>query len=159
MGKDFLTLIEESINLELNVADLYFLFHGLFKEDAKFWWELSLEENNHAALIRGVKKLFLLKNLFPYDLIEDRLQVLVDTNSKLTSLIKKFRVNPPSREEAFNIAFSIENSAGELRFQRFMDKEANSEIDDIFQKLNKYDKDHAKRISSYMKRKGIRLQS
>jgi len=159
MGKDFTALIEESINLELNVADLYLLFNKLFPEDADFWWELSLEEKNHGALLRSGKEVFLPRNKFPHDLIEDRLHVLVDINSEINSLIKKYEVNPPSREKAFNVALNIENSAGELHFQRFMDKEANLKIDDIFKQLNKDDKNHAKRISSYMKRNGIRLQS
>ena len=98
MEKDFTTTIEESINLELNVADLYLLFYKLFPEDADFWWELSLEEKNHGALIRSGKELFLPIKKFPHDLIEDRLQALVDTNSKLNSLVKKYEVNPPSRE-------------------------------------------------------------
>lgn len=159
MRNAFSTLIEESIKLELNVADLYLLFHKLFSEDTDFWLELSLEEKNHSALLRTGEELFLPLGKFPHRFIEDRLHALVDINSKVKSLINKYEANPPSREEAFNIALSIENSAGELHFQRFMDKKANSKIDEIFQQLNKHDKDHANRISSYMKRNGIHLQS
>lgn len=88
-------LIDESINLELNVASLYLLFNKLFPEDA----------------------------------------------------------------EAFNIALNIENSAGEIHFEKFMNKETELKIDHIFQQLNKDDKDHANRISSYMNRNSIPLQS
>ncbi|MEA3487197.1 MAG: hypothetical protein U9R20_06020 [Thermodesulfobacteriota bacterium] len=69
MDKDFSYLIEESINLELNIADLYFLFHELFPEDADFWWRLVLEEKNHAALIRSGKKYFEPVNKFPRNLL------------------------------------------------------------------------------------------
>ena len=159
MEKDLTALIKESINLELNAANLYLLFHTLFPEDAVFWWELTLEEKNHAALLRSGKELFLPRDKFPHDLVEDRLQDLIDTNSELNSLIEEYEVNPPSREEAFNIALSVENSAGELHFQRFMDKKPSSRMAEIFQELNKDDKNHAERISSYMKCNSIRLQS
>ena len=153
------TLIEESINLELNVAELYLLFNNLFPEDEDFWWELSMEEKNHAALLRSGKESFLPVDKFPLDLIENRLQVLVDANSEISSLIKKYEVNPPSRAEAFRAAFNIENSAGEIHFERFMNKKAELKIDHIFQQLNKDDKDHANRINSYMKRKSIPLKA
>ena len=159
MGKDLTTLIDESINLELNVANLYLLFHELFQEDRSFWWKLIMEEEGHAALLRSGKELFLPRNKFPHDLIDDRLRLLVDTNSRVHSLIEECEINPPSREEAFNIAFSLENSAGELHFQRFMDGEPSSKMDAIFQELNKDDKNHAERISSYMNSHGILLQS
>ncbi|MEN8141716.1 MAG: rubrerythrin family protein [Thermodesulfobacteriota bacterium] len=159
MGDDFAYLLEESLQLELNIADLYLLFEKLFPEDAKFWWQLSLEEKNHGALIRSGKEMFLPIGQFPHDFIKDRLQILIDTNSEINSLIRKYQDNGPSREEAFNIAFDIENSVGELHYQVFMDREAGSKIDDIFQQLNKNDKDHADRIKFYMQANNISLQS
>jgi ferritin len=159
MNKDVTSLIEESINLELNVCDIYSFFHKLFPEDAEFWWELVFEEKNHAALIRSGKEYFEPVNKFPHNLLHHSLQNLKDTNSKLLSLIKNFENTPPSREEAFNIAFKIENSAGELHFQKFMDEEANSTTDKIFKQLNKDDKEHAMRIRSYMEKHGISIQS
>ncbi|GBD99198.1 hypothetical protein BMS3Abin07_01231 [bacterium BMS3Abin07] len=159
MDKDFTLLMEESTNLELNVADLYLLFNSLFPEDSNFWWELALEEKSHAALIRSGKDFFEPKNQFPHDLLADSLQTLKDINSKLNLLIKKYKDTSPSREEAFNIAFKLENSASELHYQNFMSKETSSRIDNIFKQLNKDDKDHAMRICSYMENHGIPLQS
>ena len=156
MEKDFIALIDESIKLELNVADLYMLFLKLFPADADFWWKLVLEEKNHAALIRSGKEYFEPLNKFPHDLLANSLQKVKDTNSSLKSMIKKLESVSPLRQEAFNIAFEIENSASELHFQKFMNKkEANLKIDDIFKRLNKDDKDHALRISSYMEKHGI----
>jgi hypothetical protein len=83
---------------------------------------------------------------------------LVDANSEISSLIKKSKVNPPSRTEAFNIALNIENSVGEIHFERFMNQETELKIVNIFQQLNRDDKDHANRISSYMNRNNIPLQ-
>ena len=159
MNNDVTSLIDESINLELNVSDIYSLFHKLFPDDAEFWWKLLLEEKNHAALIQSGKEYFEPINKFPHNLLHHSLQNLKDTNSKLRALIKKFEKTPPSREKAFNIAFKIENSAGELHFQEFMDEETNSTTDNIFKELNKDDKDHAMRIRCYAEQHGISVKS
>jgi ferritin len=159
MEKDLTALINESMNLELNVAELYLMFHDLFPEDAAFWWNLVVEEKNHAALFRSGEELFLSRSKFPVDLVRGPLQDLIDKNRELSSLIEEYERNPPSREEAFNIALSIENSAGELHFQRFMDKDPGSRMGEIFQQLNQDDKDHVEKISSYMKCNNVRVES
>jgi hypothetical protein len=56
---------------------------------------------------------------------------------------------------AFNIALRLEQSAGEIHFQDYMTSEADSEMDRIFKRLNQDDKDHAKRIQSYMTQHNI----
>ena len=157
MEKDLAALIKESIDLELNIAELYLVFHNLFPEDLAFWWNLTVEEENHAALLRSGKELFLPRNKFPRDLVHGFLQDLINKNRELNSLIEECDRNPPSREEAFNIALSIENSMSELHFQRFMDREPSSRMEEIFQKLNQDNKNHAEKISSYMKGKNIHL--
>lgn len=157
MDENFGALVEESINLELNMAALYLVFHKLFPEDADFWWTLVLEEKNHAALIRSGKDSFMAVDKFPSDLISDSLQELKDTNGRIALFLKRCEVDPPSREEAFGLAVELERSAGELHFQEFMEKETGSKIDEIFRQLNKDDKDHERRIRLYMKRNGIRL--
>ena len=96
---------------------------------------------------------------FPHEILSDSLQDLKETNKKLRSLLKQFKDIPPSRELAFNTALEIEASAGELHFQHFMDKETNSTIDKLFQFLNRQNKDHVKRIRSYMKENDISIES
>jgi ferritin len=151
MNNGIASLAEESINLELNVSDIYHLFHSLFPDDASLWWELVLEENNHAALIRNGIEQFEPVGAFPREILSDSLQDLKETNMKLRSLLQQFKNIPPSRELALNTALELEASAGELHFQHFMEKEADSTIEEIFQHLNREDKDHAERIHSYMK--------
>ena len=159
MNNDITALAEESINLELNVSKIYYLFYNYFADDANLWWQLALEENDHADLIRhGIEK-FEPIGEFPHEILSDSLQDLKSTNKKLRSLLKQFKDIPPSRELAFNTALEIEASAGELHFQHFMDKETNSKIDELFQFLNRGDKDHAKRIRSYMKNNNISVES
>jgi hypothetical protein len=155
MDSDLDIRIEESIALELNVSEIYSLFRDLFPRDAEFCQELVMEEKNHAALIRTGRDYFEPINKFPHHLLEGSLQELEDTNNYLRSLIQAFKETPPSREKAFQVALEIENSAGELHFQDFMEEKNNSKIDSIFKRLNNDDKDHALRISSYMEENGI----
>lgn len=154
---DLTALIDEAINLELNMSDLYLLFNKVFSEDRPFWWGLSLEEKNHAALIKSGKDYFLPTDKFPVTLIENCLESMKNMNAEIITLVEKFKNNVPSRQEAFNTAIKIENTAGELHFQRFMEKDSESKVDQIFLKLNKEDKDHAKRLGAYMDKKGIEL--
>ena len=43
MSQNLSQLLKEAIQLELNVAKLYLLFHKLLPEDAEFWWTWSLK--------------------------------------------------------------------------------------------------------------------
>lgn len=155
MSENIDSIINESIILELNISDLYLLFNSLFPQDSNFWWQLTLEEKNHAALIRSGKEFFVMQDIFPDDILDGSFEELKNTNNYLLSLIKKYKATTPTREIAFNTAHKIENSAGELHYQLFLEKEAKSKADTIFQKLNNDDRDHAIRIRSYMKKNGI----
>jgi hypothetical protein len=151
-------LIDESIKLELNVADLYTIFCKAFPGDYAFWSKLALEEEHHASLIRGARDAWLPGREFPHELLAPKVDMLLETNSKLVSLLEEYRHNPPSREIAFNVAFNLEESAGEVHFQRAMEQPPTSTIMEVFQLLNRDEKDHARRILAYMSDKGIELR-
>ena len=155
MYEELSQLIDESIKLELNVAELYKIFDEAFPEDAYFWSKLLMEEENHAALIRGVAETYDLSVEFTADMLFPSLQDLKNANSKIVSLIVEYRSNPPSRETAFNVALELEQSSGEIHFQRFMEKESNDRIIQVYQQLNKDNKNHAARLRSYMEKHGI----
>jgi len=153
-----MSLFDESIQLELNVAELYRIFYDAYPEDSDFWWQLILEENNHAALIKAGRDKFFPKGLFPEEVMAPSLGSVQEINAELSAMLKKYQAIPPSREDAFNIAIYIEESAGEKHFQEFMSKSSGSDIDKLFQKLNSNNKDHAERLYSYMKSHDIVLQ-
>jgi len=156
--KDTLSkMLDESIFLELNVAKLYLLFHEIFPEHAMFWWRLHLEEKNHAALIRSIKELFKPAGKIPTNLLSSSLQKLQDSNATITSLRDQYSDIKPSTEEAFNIALKLELTAGEIHYQEFMDKDQNSMLDKIFQKLNQDDKHHAIRLCAHMRHHNITI--
>lgn len=59
-------LIDESIKLELNVADLYKILLNTFPEDSELWSTLVREEEKHADLIQSMKGTFLLPRSIPF---------------------------------------------------------------------------------------------
>lgn len=148
-------LFEEAILMEKNVAELYLLFHQQLEEDASFWWELALEEENHAALLKTAREMMAMKNLaVPDDLLPDNLEDLKTSNALIREEYEVFR-KTPSRNRAFQLALKIENSAGELHYDQFMHRTPDSRLRKVFFKLNGDDKDHARRIKEYMTRHGI----
>lgn len=155
MTNDIELLLEESIRLELNVADLYMLFSDLFKEDAEFWWGLCLEEKNHAALLRSGRESFLQRGAFPEELVGSNLAELKGANEMLVDTIRKYGETAPTRKEAFELALHLEESAGEIHFQNAMKDAAGSPFLKVFQKLNMDDKDHARRIREQMVLRGL----
>jgi ferritin len=149
-------LIEEAIRLEQNVAELYLLFHRLFPEDAQFWWRLSMEEQNHAALLKTVSQMNDTRIQIPKDILPCQLKELKNVNRLLRSAMEEL-ASSPDRTRAFQLAYTIENSAGELHYDKFMKYGTRSQISEVFRKLNGDDMDHAARILHYMKQRNMEL--
>ena len=158
MSKDLIKLAQEAMRLEYNVSKLYMIFRDTYPQDADFWWQLVIEEGNHAALIKSGLDYFMPAGLFPEGMLPS-MEELQEANKELEALIEKYAANPPSRETAFNVALKTEMSAGEIHFQQTMTKSADSKVLAMFQKLNQDDKDHAKRIRAYMKENQIAIQT
>ncbi len=158
MNKTLEQFFDETIQLELNVAELYTVFQGTFPDDAIYWEQLIVEEKNHASLIKNGKAHFELFNKFPLEMFAPSLEELKSTNSTIVKLLEKHRDTPPSREDTFNLALKLEQSVGEIHFQQFMEKNSTSILDSTFQQLNRDDKDHAMRIRSYMKDHTIEIK-
>lgn len=147
-------LLEEAINLEMNVSDIYMMFSNSFPDDREFWWQLCVEEKNHAALLKaGIE--FVSANMFPEELLFARIEDLQKVNSELTRIKEEYGLRPPSRHEALRLALKLEDSAGESHFQLVMENEADSAAAKLFQKLNDDDKDHSRRIRMYAERRNL----
>ena len=154
MKDEFNTLIEKAIQLELNVAELYIHFYRLFPSDAAFWWELAIEEKNHAALLKTLQQM---KNAYvdiPDEFYPAGKEALEESNKKISSAIREFDKNP-DRTRAFHTAYEIENSAGEIHYESFAKSISSSQVATIFKKLNGGDINHAARIRNYMSEVGI----
>ena len=145
---DIIKYFDEAIKVELNASKIYAIFSQKFPEDKSFWWSLSLEEINHASLIES-EKLFYEVNVFPDELFSVDLEELIKLNDSLHIIMEQFKDNI-SLENAFKIALEIENSAMELNYQKLAESASSDRAVNLFQELNRADKDHAKRISDYM---------
>jgi ferritin len=158
MAPTVATLLDESIQLELNLAKLYTLFNDHFPEDEEFWWQLSIEERSHAALLQQEKKQPQPLVFFPENLLAKDLEALQANNAVIVEQVEKFAKSPCSRGEALNLALKIEMSAGEAHFQEFMESETGSLTADLFKQLASEDQNHARRIRDYMKQNGIKAE-
>ena len=125
--------IDEAIQLELNAAEIYYIFAAAIPEDANFWATLAWEEKNHASVLKTGKEILLPMDKFPLEILPNVIQTIVDTNRWLNSLKEEFAENKPDRETAFAIAIKIEGSAGEQHFQRVMENPSDSTIVKILQ--------------------------
>ena len=76
------------------------------------------------------------------------LPALVRINNRFASLLQEYREKSPSRMTAFNMAISLEESAGEWHYQKAMEMPTGSEYLQLFKTLNKDSRDHADRIIS-----------
>lgn len=143
--------LKESVEMELNVGEVYQIFSVKFPQDYNFWWKISMEEMNHAALIESINDIFFTEGILMPEEIEKQTDVLHKLNLIVKERIERYKMVPPTRAEAFKYGFELENSVGEFHFQFFMTSESNSQMAKIFQKLNGDDVNHAKRMANYMK--------
>jgi hypothetical protein len=147
MDQSIFAFIDEAVKIELNMSRLYSIFSEYIDEDRAFWNRLETEERNHAALLKTAKE-FVNFNKFPNNLVPENLEALVESNRLILETIDQF-IGNPGREMAFSLAIELEKSAGEVHFQHFMEEKPNDKVAEIFQQLNRSDKDHAERISLY----------
>ena len=148
-----LSIIDESIQLEINMSNLYSLFHDFFPENNEFWRDLYLEERNHAKLLRKIKDSFLdEKEEYPEELFSKSLDSLKSSNALVGEFIKKYTKKPPSPTEACEVAIHFESMAGEIHFDRFFNRSSSTDFEKVFFKLNGSDKDHKLRIKEYLKK-------
>ena len=157
MGNKIVEILNESIKLELNVAELYMLFYEIFPEDSSFWWDLCMEEKNHASLLRSGLEFVKTSEIFPEEVLAPTIEKLHEINTMITGLIKEYRENKPSKDKAFSISITLEKSAGEFHFQESMNSISDSKLLKVFQMLNKDDRDHAERIEQYARSLGFDL--
>lgn len=155
--KNFIKLLDESIKLELNVYKIYIHFKNIFPIDEKFWWKIAMEEQEHAAILKSCRDYFAPLGLLPETLISESITLLLKSNRFCTETLEKIENKQPSREDAFNIALSIETNAGEINYQNFMHKETDNELYKMFQKLNGDEIGHYTRIKEYMMTNNIKI--
>ena len=152
MDPDQKELFKEAIQIELNVSKLYRLYSELFEDDRKFWLKLSIEEMNHATLLKSGMEEFIDINLFPDELVYNNLNELKQVNYVIKQLKDEYFTNPPDKKKAYDIALSIEESNQEKQFSIFMKIPPKSKAIKLFQSLNGDNTNHIERINNLIKK-------
>lgn len=158
MGVGIDLLLDELYNIEILMSDLYNFFKKIFPDDADFWWTLSQEELNHASLLSSVKETFIPIGKYPSFIDDVTFDSAFNEGQRLKNTIEYVKSTAIEREEAFNLAFSLENSVMEEHYQNFMNAANSNNVDKVFQKLNSFDKDHAERVKNRAKDVGIQIK-
>lgn len=152
-----LDIIDQGIELELLLSDLYMVFCDCFTDDRDLWWRLSVEEKHHASFLESGKDVLLPFDKFPTEILPKSIVELTNVCNQITKVIQYCKDKAVSREQAFNYAVFIEGSAGEAHYQSAIEKEANSDVLRVFHVLNEGDKNHKTRILAYMEEHGIEV--
>lgn len=147
--EEVIKLLDTAISVELKISELYLVYKDLLPDHSGFWWQLVIEEKNHAALLETVKSFVKMNVSIPEELYTYKIDDLEKVKRRVDQLIEEITA-APSNELAFKNAYELELSTGELHYQLFMQKDDDSRLSAIFRRLNKEDKDHASRIRSYM---------
>ena len=150
-GNTIEELLNEAINLELNIQDLYLFYSKTYSRDHTFWWKLQLEEGNHASLLKAIRKRSqetLIKDAS--SILSEDYEELKKANDLIKTTLTKWKSTPASQSEAYQFALKIEQSAQELHLQNTIEQESELEIIKLFKKLTGADRDHAKRISELL---------
>jgi hypothetical protein len=149
-----LKYLDEAVQNELNVSELYKMFYEYYPEDYNFWWTLSIEEQKHASLLNSGKEFHKIGDV-DFEMSESDIKVLFELNKGFQTIVEDFQTNP-SRRYAFDIALGIENTVMERHYESFMTThKKNDQISKILQKLNHDDVDHMNRIKQYMSENNI----
>lgn len=148
-------ILERLVEIELKTSDLYTIFRNAREEDAEFWSGLALEEINHASIIKGAISSFVEEGLYPVEVPPPTLAELNQVVRRLNQLLAKFRKRPPTRASTFRIALEIEDSSGEVHYQRAVEATPQTVFLEMFQKLNAGEADHAQRIREYIGAKSL----
>ncbi|MCF8368145.1 MAG: hypothetical protein K9G76_03825 [Bacteroidales bacterium] len=143
-------LFKNAILLELKMAHLYLLFKEMFKEDVEFWWKLSLEEINHASLIKGISYLGELTGQYPKSIVPERVEMIENSRKRIEKELEKYEHGDYTRFDALKTAYELELIAGEVHCQTFIPSIAGDEDFAQIKEFNKNDIEHAARIKQYL---------
>jgi rubrerythrin len=150
-GNTIEELLNEAINLELNIQDLYVFYSKTYSRDHTFWWKLQLEEGNHASLLKAIRKRSQETLILDASsILSEDYEELKKANDLIKTTLTKWKSKPASQSEAYQFALKIEQSAQELHLQNTIEQESELEIIKLFKKLTGADRDHAKRISELL---------
>ena len=157
MDKKITEILDEFIRQELLVLDIYSLFEKTFREDSEFWYKLSQEELSHSITLEAERDSFSEEGLLPVELVQVDLEALQKQNSLLSGFYEELKNSAPSREQAFSIAYALEQTMLETIYASCLDKHPETRALKIFQSISSDEKEHIERILQYASKIGIEV--
>ena len=157
MDKKTTEILDESIRQELLVSDIYSLFEKTFREDSEFWYKLSQEELSHSITLEAERDSFSEEGLLPVELVQVDLEALQKQNSLLSGFYEELKNSAPSREQAFSIAYALEQTMLETIYASCLAKHPETRALKIFQSISSDEKEHIERILQYASKIGIEV--
>lgn len=144
MQASSLTIFETCYEIEKTMAEVYFRFHELYKDDtqiADLWYKTSLEEENHAMQFKlAISMRSELTGEVEVDLVHAR-QAL----QRVRDLARQVAAAPPTPVEALSIAVEMERRLAEFHVDclaRFKE----SSHQEMFRAMMKADREHVETL-------------
>jgi hypothetical protein len=148
MKKSTIININAAIALEYSLAKLYAYYSERFPAEKNFWNQLQVEEINHASLLKTVKDFARIEKI-PEGIVMDSPESYHNTIRTIENSLNVECI--PDLNAAFEFAYSLEKTSGEIHFQNALNKEDPDPVTRIFIKLNGMDLNHATRILEHWK--------
>lgn len=147
---DYLERLSTSIELELAVAVLYEEVSHRYSNLKAFFWQLSLEERNHASLLKSLRDTFAPVAIVAPSLLYPATESLAETIAGIRNFTAKIAAENVPEREVLEFAHTLEQTAGEEHYQQYMSVAPQSPEHRMLQRLNHDDKDHASRIQKLL---------
>jgi hypothetical protein len=85
------------------------------------------------------------------------LEKLQKQNSLLSGFFEELKKSAPSREQAFSIAYALEQTMLETIYASCLDEHPETRALKIFQSISSDEKEHIERILRYASNRGIKI--
>jgi rubrerythrin len=138
-------IISKMEMLEGVIGQLYKTYAKIFPANYFFWTELSQEEEQHAKLVNDLKKELENNNIF-FDKQRFNFNAIQTTIQYIQRKIRQANDGLINEQEAYNVAWDIENGLLEKNFFRTFTSNQN-EAKRILDKLLHDTEDHRNRIN------------
>jgi len=143
--------LAQLIAIEEGMERLYRLFCSKFPEHREFFSQLADEEQRHAGVLKELLTLPAQEIAQAINLISRRVDEFEQVNQLLAREHRGFEELPKTVIEGLELAFKLEESAGELHYQFVVTTEVKNRALEKIRGLTGADRDHAQRVRSYLK--------
>jgi hypothetical protein len=155
MKNDLSERIKTCVAIESGIADIYHSFARLFPKAKTFWYELAMEEENHASVLL-IGSRYVKLGILPNYIVPKSLHKMNSTLQLIDYTKKRIKSDDISMKEALDTAMKLELTMEESYLLEVLTRETNNEVIARLQKLLGDTKLHITKISEYMQKKGYK---